>query len=83
MALSVRLSMQKVIPEKLETTCKVSLTPSGLGFKLSRIVISVSAKIPGMSAAEFKDIAQQAKETCPVSSALVAVPITLETHLID
>ena len=83
MALSVRLSMQKIVPETLETTCKVSLTPSGLGFKLSRIVISVSAKIPGMSAEEFKDIAQQAKETCPVSSALVAVPIALETHLID
>jgi lipoyl-dependent peroxiredoxin len=83
MALSVRLSMQKVIPEQLETTVKVTLSPSGLGFKISRIVISVIAKIPGMSAADFQEAAQQAKETCPVSSALAAVPVSLETHLID
>jgi lipoyl-dependent peroxiredoxin len=83
MALSVRLNSQKIIPEMLETTCKVSLTPSGLGFKISRILISVKAKIPNMSADDFKEHAKIAKETCPVSSALVAVPITLETALVE
>jgi osmotically inducible protein OsmC len=83
MALSVRLNSQKIIPELLETTCKVILTPSGLGFKISRIVISVHAKIPNMSAEDFKEHAKIAKETCPVSSALVAVPFTLETSLAE
>jgi lipoyl-dependent peroxiredoxin len=83
MALSVRLSTQRIIPELLETTCKVSLTPSGLGFKISRIAISVQAKIPNMTEDEFKEHAKIAKETCPVSSALVAVPVTLETSLLD
>lgn len=83
MALAVRLSMQKIVPELLETTTKVSLTPSGIGFKISRIAISVKAKIPNMSLAEFKEHATIAKETCPVSSALVAVPISLEAALVE
>ena len=83
MALSVRLSLNKIVPEMLETTAKVSLTPSGIGFKISRIAISVKAKIPSITEAEFKEHAQIAKENCPVSSALVAVPISLETALVD
>ena len=36
MALATRLSVHGHTPEHIETDCKVTLTPSGLGFKLSQ-----------------------------------------------
>lgn len=83
MALSVRLSTQGHSPEYIETECKVSLTPSGLGFKLSRIVINTRAKVPHMSEADFQKHAQAAKDNCPISSALAAVLITLNASLLE
>ena len=34
--------------------------------------------VPGITAEEFDAAAQEAKENCPVSQALKAVPMTLE-----
>jgi osmotically inducible protein OsmC len=82
MALSVRLSSHGKIPEHIETECKVTLAPSGLGFKISRIIINTQAKVPGLSQDEFQTHAQMAKDNCPISSALAAVPITLNATLI-
>jgi osmotically inducible protein OsmC len=36
-----------------------------------------------MSAEQFQQAAEGAKEGCPVSQALKAVPITLEAHLAE
>jgi osmotically inducible protein OsmC len=44
----------------------------------------VTGKVPGLDAAGFEQAAQGAKEGCPVSKALAAVPeITLETNFED
>ena len=83
MALSVRLSTHGHVPELIETDCRVTLSASGLGFKISRIVINAQAKVPGMSDAEFQEHAHIAKDNCPVSNALAAVPITLNASLIQ
>lgn len=40
------------------------------------------AKVPGIDAEKFQELAQEAKAKCPVSKALAAVPeITLEARL--
>lgn len=82
LALAVRLNNQGLTIERLDTTCKVTLTPSGVGLKISRIVIETRAKVPGLSAADFEQHAQAAKDTCPVSNALIAVGVTVSAELI-
>lgn len=81
MALSARLSSHSIIPEKIETTCKVTLSPSGLGLKISRISIVTRAKVADIDEAAFKEHAQIAKDNCPVSMALAAVVIDLDAGL--
>jgi len=39
--------------------------------------------VPGMSLDAFRQAAEAAKEGCPVSQALKAVPITLEARLAE
>ena len=41
------------------------------------IRLTVSGDVPGLSAEDFATMAEGAKENCPVSKALAAVPITL------
>jgi lipoyl-dependent peroxiredoxin len=43
----------------------------------------VTATVPGLTAEQFDAAAQDAKENCPVSQALKAVPITLTATLVE
>jgi osmotically inducible protein OsmC len=52
------------------------------GPQISAIRLSTKARVPGMEAAKFRAIADDAKQNCPVSKALSAVPITLEAELL-
>lgn len=81
MALSARLNSHGHIPEKIETTVKVSLVMSGMGMKISRIMIVTRAKVAGLDAAAFQEHALIAKDNCPVSTALAAVDIQLDAAL--
>jgi osmotically inducible protein OsmC len=80
MALSVGLSQAGNPPERLETSAAVTIDQVEGGFGITKIALTVRGKVPGMDAAAFEQAAQGAKENCPVSKALAAVPeITLET----
>jgi len=83
MALSARLNSHGFTPEKIETDCKVTLSMSGVGLKISRIMIITRAKVEGMDEASFKEHAAIAKDNCPVSMALAAVPIDLNAALME
>lgn len=48
---------------------------------ITRIELSTRAKVPGIEQAEFDQVADGAKRNCPVSRALAAVEISLETQL--
>jgi osmotically inducible protein OsmC len=65
-------------PESLQVTAAVSFTP-GVGITGSHLL--VSAKISGISEADFERLAEEAKANCPVSKALAGIPITLEASL--
>src|SRR4051794_22505799 len=81
MALSVGLTNAGTPPERLETSAKVTIEQVEGGFGITKIALSVTGKVPGLDAAGFEQAAQGAKEGCPVSQALAAVPeITLETN---
>jgi lipoyl-dependent peroxiredoxin len=74
MALSSGLSKAGTPPAQLRTSAEVDFQP---GTGITAIRLSVSGDVPGLDAAGFAAAAQGAKENCPVSKALAAVPITL------
>ena len=60
-------------PEKIETTATVNLRKVEGGFEIHRIRLVTTARVPGISEDEFQQIAEAAKQGCPVSKALAAV----------
>lgn len=81
MALSNVLKEAGHVAERLETTVEVDFDTSN-GPKISEIRLVLKATVPGLDNEEFQKHAQAAKEGCPVSVALSAVPsITLDARL--
>ena len=81
MALSAKLTEAGHPPEAIDTRADVDLSMEG-GPTISAIRLTVTAKVPGIDAAKFRSVADDAKQNCPVSKALSAVPITMEAELI-
>ncbi|MBJ7517406.1 MAG: OsmC family protein [Stenotrophomonas sp.] len=81
MALSAKLTEAGFPPEALDTEAQVDLSMEG-GPQLSQITLKVKAKVPGIEAEKFRAIADDAKQNCPVSKALSAVPVALEATLL-
>lgn len=78
MAFSLALTEAGHAPESLQVTAAVTFQP-GEGITGSHLL--VSAKVAGISEADFERIAEDAKQNCPVSKALAGIPITLEASL--
>ena len=76
MALSGGLAKAGTPPTSLDTSAAVTFQP---GTGITGIALTVRGVVPGMTAEQFEEAAQAAKTGCPVSQALSAVPITLET----
>jgi osmotically inducible protein OsmC len=74
MALSADLGRAGHQAESVETTATVHLEKVEAGFGITRIVLDTRARVPGIDAAEFQQVAEGAKQNCPVSKALAAVP---------
>lgn len=81
MALSNKLAEAGHTATALDTRAEVDLSMEG-GPTISAIRLKLKGKVPGIDAAKFRAIADDAKQNCPVSKALSAVPITLEAELI-
>ena len=81
MALSAKLTEAGHPPASLDTRAEVELSMEG-GPTISRIRLKVTADVPGIDAAKFRALADDAEQNCPVSQALSAVPITLEAELV-
>ncbi len=75
MALSNVLAKAGNAPESLDTTAAVTFVP-GQGITGSKL--SVNGKVPGLTADEFAQFAEDAKKNCPVSQALTGTEITLD-----
>ena len=80
MALSAKLTEAGHAPEAIDTRAEVELSMEG-GPTISAIRLSTKAKVPGIDEAKFRAVADDAKQNCPVSKALSAVPITLDASL--
>ncbi|RZJ04832.1 MAG: OsmC family peroxiredoxin [Haliea sp.] len=82
MAFAFACEKAGVPTRSIDTTAAVRLAKDGDGFKIDRIALTLEASVPGLDDAKFQELAQGAKENCPLSKALAAVPeITLEAKL--
>jgi osmotically inducible protein OsmC len=77
MQLTALLSLAGHAPKSVAATADVHIDPVAGGFAISKILLSVVGDVPGISAADFTAQAEKAKEICPVSKALAAVPMEL------
>ena len=67
---------------KLTTEAAVHIGPvDGGGQAISKSVLTLRGNVPGMSEAQFIELANKAKAGCPVSKALGAIEITLDAKL--
>ena len=73
MALSGNLGRAGFEPESVETEATVTIERSGDGFKITAIRLDTTAKVSGIEADKFQEVAAATKDTCPVSQALAAV----------
>ena len=79
MALSSGLAKEGHPPDELKTSATVTFQP---GEGITKIALAVTGTVPGIDAEAFRAAAETAKENCPVSKALAAVPeITLDAKL--
>ena len=80
MALSLILGEAGLTAEKMETTAEVTLDKVADGYAITKVHLTLKAKIPGVDKAKFEDLAAKAKAGCPVSKLLKA-EITLDATL--
>lgn len=78
MKLSLDLTTAGFNPESLETVATITLDEGVITG--SNLVLK--AKIDGITAEQFQEIAAGAKENCPVSKAYASIAISLEASLI-
>ena len=80
MSLALGLAKAGNPPTTLDTTADVTFQP---GTGITGVALRVVGSVPGITAEQFEEAAQAAKEGCPVSKALAAVPITLEVQFAE
>jgi osmotically inducible protein OsmC len=82
MALSADLSKAGYTVKKIETEAIVSMDKTDSGFAISGIKLVTKASVKDIDLDTFLKFANGAKQNCPVSKALAAVPVELEVQLV-
>lgn len=80
MATSAMLGRAGFTPQSLSTKATLNLEQVDGNWTITTVHLELTAKIPGIDAAKFQEIAADAKLNCVVSRALKAT-FTLEAHL--
>ena len=78
MQLAHFLAENGTVATELQVSAVVELIP---GTGITSSALTLVGTVPGIDAAKFAEIAERAKSACPVSNALGAIAITLDTKL--
>ncbi len=81
MALAVGLDGAGHAPDELRTSAHVTVEQEDGGWRITKVLLELNGKVPGISEEEFKEAAEQAKAGCPVSKLLNA-EISLKANLV-
>ena len=82
MAMSMILGEAGLKPDSIDTQAEVSLDKVEGGYGITAVHLTLKAKVPGASQAQFEEATKKAKEGCPVSKVLNA-KITLDATLVS
>lgn len=77
MALAATLSKAGHKPSRIDSRAKVHLEKSGEGFQIPKVELFVTGQVPGLDEAEFRRLAESAKQNCPVSKLFQGAQIVL------
>lgn len=80
MALAFGLNKAGFTADELSVDCGVTVSPVEGGFAITKSALTLSAKIPGITQAQFEELTNGAKAGCPVSK-LFNTEITLDAKL--
>lgn len=81
MALSAFLGKAGLAPQELSTNAALTLEQVDGNWTIKAIHLDLTGRVPGVDAAKFQQIANDAKANCPVSRVLKA-EITLSAKLL-
>ena len=81
MALSLILGEAGLTADEMNTQADVTLEKQADGFAITKVHLTLKAKIPGADNAKFQELAAKAKAGCPVSKLLKA-DISLDASLV-
>jgi len=81
MALSLILGEAGLTADEMNTQADVTLEKQGDGFAITKVHLTLKAKIPNCDKAKFDELTGMAKAGCPVSKLLKA-EITLDASLV-
>jgi osmotically inducible protein OsmC len=82
MALSGQLTSVDLPPDSIETTAVVTMEKTDDGPTITKIHLTTRAQLPKIEKEKFDELANKAKEGCPISRLLKAAEITLDAQLI-
>ena len=80
MALSAELGKANLTPDTIATNADLTMDKTDAGWTVTKIHLTVKAKIPGTNQAAFETVANAAKAGCPISRLLKAT-ITMDAKL--
>ena len=81
MALSHALAENGTPADNLEARAVVTVEQVEGGFEVKSSALTLNGKVPGIDEAKFQELANGAKEGCPISKALGAIDISLDAKL--
>ncbi len=81
MAMSLGLGEKDLTADEINAKATVTLSKVDGGFAVTKVHLDVNAKIPGISEADFQEVAEATKKNCPISKLLTA-EITLDAKLL-
>ncbi len=82
MAFAAELERAGFPPDRVETRAVVTLERTDAGFRITRIHLETRAQVPGVDPETFQEIAERAKNGCPVSNLYKGAEITLSAQLL-
>jgi lipoyl-dependent peroxiredoxin len=82
MAFSAGLARNGTPPDRLAVTAAVTIDQTPAGWTIVSSALAVRGRVPGLDAARFAELAEAAKEGCPMSRALKgSVALSVEPTL--
>lgn len=84
MAFSAGLGRNGTPPERLDVSATVTFDKRDAGWKVASSALTVRGVVPGLDAATFSELADAAKDGCPISGAITGnVELSVDAELVS